>query len=118
MGINYDKLTVLPAANLSLEAGAGFYFHAGAYLGSAIGPFFEIGPQAKVAANAALSGNEVFFNTKGSLSIGGNIGAEIKIWKFDLGKVKFPYELATKELWNQDLRFQQKDIINSMGGNN
>ena len=117
-GINYDKLTVLPAANLSLEAGAGFYFHAGAYLGSAIGPFFEIGPQAKVAANAALSGNEVFFNTRGSLSIGGNIGAEIKIWKFDLGKVKFPYELATKELWNQDLRFQQKDIINSMGGNN
>ena len=116
-GINYDKLTVLPAANLSLEAGTGFYFHTGAYLGSAVGPFFEIGPQAKVAANAALSGNEVFFNTKGELSIGGNIGAEIKVWKFDLGKVKFPYTVASKELWNFDLRFQQEDIINSMGGN-
>ena len=53
-GINYEKLTVVPSATLSLEAGAGFYFHTGAYLGGAVGPYFEIGPQAEVSANAAL----------------------------------------------------------------
>lgn len=113
-GINYEKLTVVPSASLSLEAGAGFYFHTGAYLGGAVGPYFEIGPQAEVSANAALSGNEVYFNTNGNISIGGEVGAEIKIWKFDLGKIKIPYAIVSKDLWDVDLRFNKDDIVNAM----
>jgi hypothetical protein len=113
-GINYEKLAVAPAATLSLEAGAGFYFHTGAYFGGAIGPYFEIGPQAEVSANAALAGNNVLFNTSGSVSIGGEVGAEIKIWKFDLGKKKISYKVAEKDLWDIDLRFDQKDIIGAL----
>lgn len=113
-GINYEKLTVVPSATLSLEAGAGFYFHTGAYLGGAVGPYFEFGPQAEVSANAALSGNEVYFNTNGNVSIGGEVGAEIKIWKFDLGKIKIPYKVVSKDLWDVDLRFNKDDIVNAM----
>ena len=113
-GINYEKLAVAPAATLSLEAGAGFYFHTGAYFGGAFGPYFEIGPQAEVSANAALAGNNVLFNTSGSVSIGGEVGAEIKIWKFDLGKKKISYKVAEKDLWDIDLRFDQKDIIGAL----
>ena len=113
-GIDHDRLSVVPAANLSLEAGVGFYFHTGAYLGSAVGPFFEIGPQAEVAANAGIVGNEVLFNTKGVISIGGEVGAEIKIWKFDVGKIKIPYKLIHKDLWDVDLHFKQEDIIGAM----
>ena len=113
-GINYEKLAVAPAATLSLEAGAGFYFHTGAYFGGAIGPYFEIGPQAEVSANAALAGNSVLFNTSGSVSIGGEVGAEIKIWKFDLGKKKISYKVAEKDLWDIDLRFNKDDIVNAM----
>lgn len=113
-GINYDKLSVVPAANLSLAAGVGFYFHTGAYLGSAVGPFFEIGPQAEISANAGLSGNEVLFNTNGNISIGGEVGAEIKLWKFNLGKVALPYTVVSKDLWDVDLRFKQEDIYNAM----
>ena len=113
-GINYEKLTVVPSATLSLEAGAGFYFHTGAYLGGAVGPYFEFGPQAEVSANAALSGNEVYFNTNGNVSIGGEVGAEIKIWKFDLGKIKIPYKVVSKDLWDVDLRFNKDDIVNVM----
>ena len=112
-GINYEKLTVVPSATLSLEAGAGFYFHTGAYLGG-VGPYFEFGPQAEVSANAALSGNEVYFNTNGNVSIGGEVGAEIKIWKFDLGKFKIPYKVVSKDLWDVDLRFNKDDIVNVM----
>ena len=113
-GIDYEKLSVVPSASLSLKAGAGFYFHTGAYFGGAIGPYFEIGPQAEVSANASLSGNSVIFNTKGNVSIGGEVGAEIKIWKFDLGKKKIPYTIASKDIWDIDLRFNQKDIIGAM----
>ena len=113
-GINYEKFSVLPAANLSLAAGAGFYFHMGAYLGGAFGPYFEIGPQASVSANAGLSGNEVLFNTNGNVSIGGEVGAAIKIWKFDLGKKNIPYKIASKDLWDMDLRFNKDDIVNAM----
>ena len=113
-GINYEKLTVVPSATLSLEAGAGFYFHTGAYLGGAVGSYFEFGPQAEVSANAALSGNEVYFNTNGNVSIGGEVGAEINIWKFDLGKIKIPYKVVSKDLWDVDLRFNKDDIVNVM----
>lgn len=113
-GINYEKLAVAPAASLSLEAGAGFYFHTGAYFGGAFGPYFELGPQAEMSANASLAGNAVNFNTSGSVSIGGEVGAEIKIWKFDLGKKKISYKIAEKDLWDIDLSFDQKDIFGAM----
>lgn len=112
-GINYDKLSAVPSATLSLDGGIGFYLHSGAYFGSAIGPYVEVGPQAKVGANASLAGNEVIFNTKGSVGIGGEVGAEIKIWKFDLGKAAIPFSIKSKELWNVDLRFSVNDIINA-----
>ncbi len=112
-GINYDKLSAVPSATLSLDGGIGFYLHSGAYFGSAIGPYVEVGPQAKVGANASLAGNDVIFNTKGSVGIGGEVGAEIKIWKFDLGKAAIPFSIKSKELWNVDLRFSVNDIINA-----
>ena len=96
------------------SAATGFYFHTGAYLGGAFGPYFEFGPQAEVSANASLSGNKVLFNTNGEVSIGGEVGAEIKIWKFDLGKKKIPYKIVSKNIWDIDLSFDQKDIFNSM----
>ena len=112
-GINYDKLTAVPSATMSLTGSVGFYLHSGAYFGSAIGPFLEVGPQAKIGANAGITGNEVIFNTQGSVGIGGSAGAEIKIWKFDLGKAAIPFSIKSKKLWDVDLRFSVKDIINN-----
>lgn len=65
-------------------------------------------------ANASVSGNEVLFHTNGNVSIGGEVGAEIKIWKFDLGKVKKSYQIVSKDVWDVDLRFKTEDIVNSM----
>ena len=112
-GINYDKLTALPSANLSLTGTTGFYLRTGAYFGDAIGPFLEVGPQAKVSANAGITGKQVLFNTKGTVGIGGNVGAEIKIWKFNFGKNGIPFWIKSKELWDLDLRFSTDDIINA-----
>ena len=112
-GINYDKLTALPSANLSLTGATGFYLRTGAYFGDAIGPFLEVGPQAKVSANAGITGKEVLFNTNGTVGIGGNVGAEIKIWKFNFGKKGIPFWIKSKKLWDLDLRFSTDDIINA-----
>lgn len=109
-GINYDKLTVLPSANLSLKGGIGFYYHMGAYLGSAIGPFVEIGPQSTFTADASVSSNEVAFRSVGKIGIGGNVGAEIKIWKFNLGKASMPFYIKSMDLWNFDFSFDPEDI--------
>lgn len=110
-GINYDKLTILPSASVTLKASTGFYYHIGAYLGAAIGPFFELGLQANMVGNASASAKEVKFNSVGKAGLGGSIGAEIKIWKFDLGKVSIPYYAKAIELWNFDLSFETEDLV-------
>ena len=112
-GIHPDKLTATPSASLSMQGKAGLYVHVGAYLGSAIGPFFEIGPQAIVQGNAGLAGKEIYFNTKGSVSLGGSVGAEIKLWKFNLGKAAFPFSVKSWELWNKELKFKAEDLLKS-----
>ena len=113
-GINYEKMTVLPTASMSLEAGVGFYFHTGAYLGSVVGPYFEFGPQTEMSANTSVTEHEVLFNTNGSVSLGGEVGAEIKFWKFNLGKAKIPYTVVSKDLWDVNLSFSKEDIVNAM----
>ena len=37
-------------------------------------------------------------------------GAEIKIWKFNLGKASMPFYIKSMDLWNFDLSFDPEDI--------
>ena len=110
-GIYTNKLTATPSASLSMKGKVGVYIHAGAYFGSAIGPFFEVGPQAVVEGNAGLAGKEVYFNTKGTISIGGSVGAEIKLWKFNLGKAALPFSIKSLDLWNESLKFNAENLL-------
>lgn len=110
-GINFEEMKTFPSSTLSLSGTVGFFYHIGAYLGDAIGPFFEVGPKASVAANAGLVNNNVMFNTRADIAFGGYVGADIKIWKFNLGKVSIPYSAVSQELWNLDFTFKPDDLM-------
>ena len=112
-GVHTDKLSFTPSANMSVTGKTGLYMHIGAYLGSAIGPFIEVGPQAMVEANAGLAGKDIYYNTKGSVSLGGSVGAEIKLGTFNLGKAAIPFEFKSWELWNKELKFNAEDLLKS-----
>lgn len=64
-----------------------------------------------MVGNASASAKEVKFNSVGKAGLGGSIGTEIKIWKFDLGKVSIPYYAKAIELWNFDLSFETEDLV-------
>lgn len=110
-GIDFEKASFLPAETLALTGGVGFYYHIGAYLGSAIGPFFEVGPKASITGNASLISEEIVFNTKANVALDGSAGAEVKLWKFNLGKYKKPFTIVSQELWNLDLKFKLEDLM-------
>lgn len=116
-GIDKEKFAANSSASFSMESKAGLYLKVGAYLGSAFGPFFEMGPQASVEAKANLLGQQVSFNTKGTVSLGGSVGAEIKVWKFNLGKASLPFSLLSRDLWNQSFKFNLEDAFNGSTNN-
>lgn len=107
-GIDENRMEFSPSVGTSLSARTGIYYHIGAYLGSFIGPFFELGPQASISANAAVQGDELHFNSKASIGLGGYVGAEIKIWKWDLGRFEHPFSVVEYKLWDKDYRYEYK----------
>lgn len=110
-GINFEEMMTLPSATLALYGGVGFFYHIGAYLGDAIGPFFELGPKASVRANAGIVNTNILFNTRADIALGGYVGADIKIWKYNLGKVSIPFSAVSQELWNLDFTFRPEDLL-------
>lgn len=109
-GINHEKFSIMPSYGASVSASTGIYYHVGAYLGSAFGPFFEIGPKATIAANTSLTGKELSCNTRATIGLGGFVGAEIKIWKWNLGKFSVPYYAVSKDLWKKEFTFNIDDL--------
>lgn len=109
-GVNREKFSILPSYGASVSANTGIYYHVGAYLGSAIGPFFEIGPKATIAANTSINGKQLSCNTRATIGLGGFVGAEIKVWKWNLGKFSVPYYAVSKDLWKEDYTFDLGDL--------
>jgi hypothetical protein len=110
-GVDMKASDMYPAAvNLNVKAKMGVYYKLGAYLGAAFGPYFELGPQVGMQTNAEANGEGVILNTKGTIGLGGEVGAEIKVWKWNLGKIGIPYALYTYNLWNYDYRYSWGDL--------
>lgn len=110
-GIQYSQHYNIKPENIMLgpsihaESTVGVYYHVGVYIGP-IGPFIEVGPQfrAKFSAGTSLE-NKVKVASRGAISFGGAFGGEIKLWKFNLGSIKMPFELSAIELWNWEKQF-------------
>lgn len=110
IGFHHQQFSLVPSFGASATASAGIYYHIGAYLGSAFGPFFEIGPKASIAANTSINGKRLSCNTRASIGLGGFVGAEIKIWKWNLGKFSVPYNAVSKDIWNEEFVFDIEDL--------
>ncbi|MGL4853497.1 MAG: hypothetical protein ACRC3Z_12805 [Phocaeicola sp.] len=116
-GMAYDKLTLQGSVYAKVEAGV--YLKAGAYLYGSAGPYALLGPALMAELSAAANVNEDGFKFKAEASVGlvlaGAVGAEVKIWKWNLGDFNQPFEMARydffHEKWGFDVEYQEKPKV-------
>ena len=69
------------------------------------GPELSIGPSIGAEATASstiLNGNPALsISTQGSLQLGGEVAAKLKIWKWNIVSWKKGFTFWEKELWNK-----------------
>lgn len=91
-------------ASFDAEAGVGFYLGAEVVLCKVAGPKMSIGPSLKADAHMsydkARKQQPVAFSARVQYSIGGEVGAKIKVWKWDIKEWKTDYSLVKdKTIW-------------------
>lgn len=98
--------TPIFAGNIEASAKAGLYLKGAVMLGGVAGPTLKVGPYLKAKAKASMKMNEVKGNVaaKVSLSLGvdGEVGAQVKVWKWDLGEWKQPFKIFENEIWSRE----------------
>lgn len=98
---NFKGLT----AQGTIKAKAGVYLYAGLMLYGCAGPELSIGPSIGADATAShtlLNGKPALsISTKGSLQLGGEVAAKLKIWKWNLLSWNKDFTFWEKELWNK-----------------
>lgn len=89
---------------------SGIYLYANVMLYGCAGPELSMGPsvEANVAAAATVKDDKttLSLSTDGSIDLGGEIGAKIKIWKWTIGSWNKKFSFWKKELWNYETSYE------------
>ena len=105
------KIKVEPKAEgeIKLESKVGIYLQGAAKLYGVAGPKIAVGPY--FSSVAAMSGNLATQNVKGKLSmdigLGGKIGAEVKIWKWELGSWESEFNIMNLNIIDKNFDLQE-----------
>ena len=104
----YD-VTPYAGGRLGLEFQTGLYAKAAVSLYGVAGPTVAAGPYFKAEAEAAVDLVEADFkaNVKASVGLGGTVGAELKIWHWNLAKWEVGFNLLEKEIFNESFNFDE-----------
>lgn len=89
------------------EAMAGLEAFAELKLYSAAGPKITFGPhvEAGIYGSRTMSsegGDQLTYETNGKLSLGGEYGVEVKVWKWELAAWKHEYSIFEVDLWDYE----------------
>ncbi len=100
-----DKFLMSAAqASFDAKAGIGFYLGVDVQLCKIIGPTLSIGPRLDASAHMSYDKNRAdkkfLFKANVNVSVGGEIGAKLKFWKFDITDWHTGYTIyGPKTLW-------------------
>ena len=89
---------------------SGIFLYSNVMLYGCAGPELSMGPsiEANVTAAATVKDDKttLSLSTDGSIDLGGEIGAKIKIWKWTIGSWSKKFSFWKKELWNYETSYE------------
>lgn len=105
---NY-QVTPYAGGTFALDFQTGVYAKAAISLYGIAGPTISVGPSLKAKAEAKIDlvKAEADAKVSASMCLGGKVGAELKIWDWNLGKWECPFTLLEKELYSQSFNYKE-----------
>ncbi|MDY4058848.1 MAG: hypothetical protein SOY63_03470 [Alloprevotella sp.] len=89
---------------------SGIFLYSNVMLYGCAGPELSMGPsiKANVTAEATVKDDKttLSLSTDGSINLGGEIGAKIKIWKWTIGSWSKKFSFWKKELWDYEISYE------------
>ena len=92
------------AGTIEAKAKATLYLKGEVMLYGVAGPTLKVGPYLEANAKASFNAVEGDIAAKASLKfgVGGKVGAQLKVWKWELQKWEQDFNLFEKEIWSDE----------------